>query len=668
MFMSMTTFVVLFLQNVDLPEFNGYAMEPIEEPVTCMLNKHRKQGILKFIGETSFSSGVWCGIELSEACGKNDGSVAGVRYFYCKKQHGIFVNPKNVFPLEKKDESKVGRRWTESSVDSEKPDLNFDQQGRPRSKSDAVTNNYNLFCESPFSIQSKKSASLTKLNMTYTCSSPVFAQNVDNIDSRDIKHSSPFDVTPFEEGSNMEEEEKTNIICNLEEIKTKENEESLHVPFENLLPAVEVKKTIKLGNIDANKFLKTCKKQDSSPFTTKEQDSSAFTNKEQGSSIVTTSEDSSINTTFFVHAVNLINKKNGAKDGPTGEGDLLASKCYLPNNETETSPCFGKENLNSTFINHENGGQNSRLRSDSKSSISSLESTSSLKSYKRRSRLDDLKTPRKLPCPTEISRSKLVKLSAEKQTKLLKTDAAASNRQMHDYTPTTKSLSNDAQSAKRNRTKSSSIVAPRLSLVSPSVSSSNVKAKSKSASSDIDDIKTRLNHSKIVTPHSSKLSAPPTSRFISTPLNKRSNASEIKSKLRSTRSGSRTTVTSNSDVVKKETQSKQSTGSLLVKRKNAENRNETVNISRSRYLSSSNSCNDQLSSKKRTQSHSSTVFEKKTVTPRSRNLTKSCTDIKGKNDIRSLKLPSNSTSKSETSSKFNIINIFLYYAPCFGCM
>ncbi|XP_046851739.1 microtubule-associated tumor suppressor 1 homolog A-like [Xenia sp. Carnegie-2017] len=221
---------------------------------------------------------------------------------------------------------------------------------------------------------------------------------------------------------------------------------------------------------------------------------------------------------------------------------------------------------------------------------------------------------------------------------------------MHDYTPTTKSLSNDAQSAKRNRTKSSSIVAPRLSLVSPSVSSSNVKAKSKSASSDIDDIKTRLNHSKIVTPHSSKLSAPPTSRFISTPLNKRANASEMKSKLGSARSGSRTTVTSNSDVVKKETQSKQSTGSLLVKRKNAENRNETVNISRSRYLSSSNSCNDQLSSKKRTQSHSSTVSEKKTVTPRSRNLTKSCTDIKGKNDIRSLKLRSNSTSKSETSS------------------
>lgn len=36
-------------------------------------------GILKYIGEPQFASGVWCGVEFEEAAGKNDGSVSGVR-------------------------------------------------------------------------------------------------------------------------------------------------------------------------------------------------------------------------------------------------------------------------------------------------------------------------------------------------------------------------------------------------------------------------------------------------------------------------------------------------------------------------------------------------------------------------------------------------------------
>ena len=37
-------------------------------------------GTLRFIGTTEFAKGTWCGVELNEATGKNDGAVAGTRY------------------------------------------------------------------------------------------------------------------------------------------------------------------------------------------------------------------------------------------------------------------------------------------------------------------------------------------------------------------------------------------------------------------------------------------------------------------------------------------------------------------------------------------------------------------------------------------------------------
>lgn len=55
------------------------------------LGKLLPKGIVRFRGDTMFADGEWFGIELNEKEGKNDGSVAGVRYFTCKKFHGIFV-------------------------------------------------------------------------------------------------------------------------------------------------------------------------------------------------------------------------------------------------------------------------------------------------------------------------------------------------------------------------------------------------------------------------------------------------------------------------------------------------------------------------------------------------------------------------------------------------
>lgn len=83
--------------------FSGKQRSPLRvgQQVVFVLNKKLHVGELKFAGPTYFSDGDWCGIELSEPCGKNDGSVKGVRYFDCKEKHGIFVHSHKVRELDK---------------------------------------------------------------------------------------------------------------------------------------------------------------------------------------------------------------------------------------------------------------------------------------------------------------------------------------------------------------------------------------------------------------------------------------------------------------------------------------------------------------------------------------------------------------------------------------
>lgn len=52
-----------------------------------------KPGYIQFLGETQFAPGQWAGIVLDEPIGKNDGSVAGVRYFQSEPLRGIFTRP-----------------------------------------------------------------------------------------------------------------------------------------------------------------------------------------------------------------------------------------------------------------------------------------------------------------------------------------------------------------------------------------------------------------------------------------------------------------------------------------------------------------------------------------------------------------------------------------------
>uniref|UniRef100_A0A3P9H375 CAP-Gly domain-containing protein n=1 Tax=Oryzias latipes TaxID=8090 RepID=A0A3P9H375_ORYLA len=50
-----------------------------------------KAGVVRFLGETDFAKGDWCGVELDEPLGKNDGAVAGARYFQCLPRFGLFA-------------------------------------------------------------------------------------------------------------------------------------------------------------------------------------------------------------------------------------------------------------------------------------------------------------------------------------------------------------------------------------------------------------------------------------------------------------------------------------------------------------------------------------------------------------------------------------------------
>lgn len=50
-----------------------------------------KAGVLRYLGTAEFAVGQWAGVELDDPLGKNDGSVAGTRYFECQPHYGLFA-------------------------------------------------------------------------------------------------------------------------------------------------------------------------------------------------------------------------------------------------------------------------------------------------------------------------------------------------------------------------------------------------------------------------------------------------------------------------------------------------------------------------------------------------------------------------------------------------
>lgn len=102
----------------------------------CEVEKLGKGEIL-FVGQTSFSPGVWVGVELDEPNGKNDGTVQGKRYFDCQDGYGVFARPGKVTMIESEDDGQQEEEQVEEERIEEDEDggMLMDEEIDPRSQS-----------------------------------------------------------------------------------------------------------------------------------------------------------------------------------------------------------------------------------------------------------------------------------------------------------------------------------------------------------------------------------------------------------------------------------------------------------------------------------------------------------------------------------------------------
>ncbi|KAM9016948.1 CAP-Gly domain-containing linker protein 4 isoform 1-T3 [Ara ararauna] len=68
----------------------------LHEGSQVLLTSSNEMGTVRYIGPADFAPGIWLGLELRSAKGKNDGSVGEKRYFTCKLNHGVLVRPSRV--------------------------------------------------------------------------------------------------------------------------------------------------------------------------------------------------------------------------------------------------------------------------------------------------------------------------------------------------------------------------------------------------------------------------------------------------------------------------------------------------------------------------------------------------------------------------------------------
>ncbi|XP_045142979.1 CAP-Gly domain-containing linker protein 4 isoform X3 [Echinops telfairi] len=68
----------------------------LPEGAQVLLASSNEMGTVRYVGPTDFASGIWLGLELRSAKGRNDGAVGDKRYFTCRPNHGVLVRPSRV--------------------------------------------------------------------------------------------------------------------------------------------------------------------------------------------------------------------------------------------------------------------------------------------------------------------------------------------------------------------------------------------------------------------------------------------------------------------------------------------------------------------------------------------------------------------------------------------
>jgi len=105
----------LFLICAGVEDLHGASLSENFHVGDRVLVGGTKPGVIVFIGETHFSTGEWAGVILDGPVGKNDGSVAGRRYFSCEMNRGIFARQSKLSRITA-EETAAGAEKSEESV------------------------------------------------------------------------------------------------------------------------------------------------------------------------------------------------------------------------------------------------------------------------------------------------------------------------------------------------------------------------------------------------------------------------------------------------------------------------------------------------------------------------------------------------------------------------
>jgi hypothetical protein len=140
-------------------------------------------GILRYYGEINLARGLFCGVELDEPAGLNDGSVQGVRYFTCRPQHGIIAPVGIVRPLPQQFPDIGLKTSADVSLDESGPfslldDITMEQMEDHLQTQVSTTNHSSvIFCE--HRIPSGKLVPwLQKLHIIWVVVSKIFDQKI----------------------------------------------------------------------------------------------------------------------------------------------------------------------------------------------------------------------------------------------------------------------------------------------------------------------------------------------------------------------------------------------------------------------------------------------------------------------------------------------------------